>query len=735
MAKRRRKTRQRNLIIAAFAVFIILAGGVVVGGTYYYDSVPAPQQLSLPESSSIYYADGKTQLAKLGEEKGGNREYVPIAGVPKWVQDAVISAEDRNFYHHDGIDTRGIMRAAWNNLTGGETQGASTITQQYARAAAKLTGITYARKLREAVMASKLNQEYSKPQILEFYLNTIYMGRGAYGIQAAARAYFNKTVDKLTPAEAAVLAAVIKQPEPSDGFKGYDPTVNPGPAKDRWTYVVDGMVKMGTISEADRAKIQYPPVQKKAAACVTAATCGVDTPVGNVVNYVASELAAMGINDLKAGGYRVTTTIDPKMQKAAEDAARHIKGSPMYGQPQKLMAALAAIDPTNGRVKAYYGGDKGTDYDYAGLNTNEKTGALEGTHSPGSTFKIYTIAAALKDGISTESHWDALKLKDPDTGRTLTNAGRDTSGSVSCAHWCSLEESAVQSYNVPFYWITKEIGAAKVVDAAKAAGVRVMTPDNGVPVDLTKVSGEQVAPSKFDTQVGFGQYGITVLDHANGMATFAADGIYHQAHFVLRVEKRGEDGKFKVLKGANEKGQRRFEEEQIDDLNAVLQKIPDHNNDDLSGNRPATGKTGTWQLGDTKKNGDAWMIGATPQLASAVWIGTKGARQAIVDKNGKDIGGSALPADVWKAFMNDALKGTDVKTFPSAAHTGDPERGNGLKPQDQQQCFLPAPFCPNNNGDGNNGGGGRRGGGGNNGGGGVILPGGGLPPGGGPGGG
>jgi membrane peptidoglycan carboxypeptidase len=719
MARRRKKARRRNLIIAAFAVFIILAGGVVVGGTYYYDSVPAPQQLKLPEASTILFANG-TQLAKLGEENGGNREYVPIAGIPKAVQDAVISAEDRNFYNHDGIDTKGIIRAAWNNLTGGEKQGASTITQQYARQAANLTGITYARKVREAVIASKLNQEYSKPQILEFYLNTIYLGRGAYGIQAASRAYFNKTVDKLTPAEAAVLAALIKQPEPSASFKGYDPTLNPGPAQDRWSYVIDGMVKMGTISAADRAKLQYPAVLKKASACVTAATCGIDTPVGNVVNYVSSELAAMGITDLKAGGYRVTTTIDPKIQKAAEDAARaQVKSSPLNPQPKNLMAAVVAVDPATGRVKAYYGGEKGTGYDYAGLNTNDKTGALEGTHSPGSTFKIYTMAAALKDGISTQSHWDALKLKDPDTGRTLTNAGRDTNSKVSCAHWCTLEESAIQSYNVPFYWITREIGPAKVVDAAKAAGVRYMTPDGGGTVDLTKVSGEQVAPSKFNTEVGFGQYGITVLDHANGMATFAAGGVYHQAHFVLKVEQRDKDGKYKVVGGAKEKGERRFEEAQIDDLNAILGKIPDHNNDDLNGNRPATGKTGTWQYGDTAKNGDAWMIGATPQLAAAVWIGTSGKRQPIVDKNGKDIGGSGLPADVWKAFMNAALKGTDVERFAPAANTGDPERGNGIRPQDQQQpCFLPEPFCPPAGGNnGGNDGGGRRGGGGGPGGG------------------
>lgn len=731
LAARRKKARRRNVLIGGFAVLIILAGGLVVGGTYYYSNVPAPQELELPEASTILYSNG-TQLAKLGEENGGNREYVKIDAIPKWVQDAVISAEDRNFYEHGGVDVKGIMRAAWNNISGGDTQGASTITQQYARKAADLSSMSYARKIREAVIASKLNSEYTKPQILEFYLNIIYLGRGAYGIQAASRAYFGKTVDKLTPAEAAVLAALIKQPEQSATHKGYDPAVNPEAAKDRWTYVIDGMVKMGTISEADKAKLQYPKVLAPSTnSCVSEATCGVDTPVGNVVNYVNAELKAKGITDLRKGGYRITTSIDAKMQKAAENAARHVKGSPMYGQKNNLMAALVGIDPKTGRVLAYYGGERGTDWDYAGTNTNKTTGALEGGHTPGSTFKIYTLAAALKDNISMDSHWDPLITEDPDTHRKLTNAGRDDSGSIPCGNYCTLEKSTIESYNVPFYFIAKQIGQAKIVDAARLAGIRTMWADtydskgNSTGkmqvLDLTKMSAAQAGP-KYGSEIGFGQTQVTVLDHANGLATFAADGVYHKAHFVVKVEQKGSDGKYKVIDSVNEKGEQRFSPDQVSDLDAALQQIPAAHNDELKGDRPALGKTGTWQLGDTKENGDAWMIGATPQLATAVWIGTTGKREALRDKNNVKIQGATLPAEVWKKFMNDALSGKKVEKFQPAAHTGDANAGNGKKPPEQPTnpaCQLsPNPdLCElfGNNGGGNNGGGGDHNGGGNNG--------------------
>lgn len=234
-----------NLLIAGFAVFIMLAGVGVVGFTYYSTNVVMPNEMPLPLSTTVYAKDGKTQLAKLGSE---NRTFVTIQQIPQHVQDAVAAAEDRNFYRHSGVDYKGIVRAAWNNVSSGDKQGASTITQQYARNAFEnLKDDTYGRKVKEAILASKLNDKYDKPTIMQHYLNVIYFGRGAYGIEAAAQTYFGKPAIKLTPAEGAVLAAVIKQPQASDTHKGFDPAVNLSDAKTRWDYVIDGMKKEGWL--------------------------------------------------------------------------------------------------------------------------------------------------------------------------------------------------------------------------------------------------------------------------------------------------------------------------------------------------------------------------------------------------------------------------------------------------------------------------------------------------------
>ncbi|MEQ4300603.1 transglycosylase domain-containing protein [Plantactinospora sp. B6F1] len=708
--KRAKRRKRMNLVIAAFAVFIMLTGGGVVGITYYSTNVVMPDQIPLPVGTTILSKDGK-KLVTLGQQA---RTIVPLAKIPQHVQWAVAAAEDRKFYEHDGVDYVGIARAAWNNFTGGTKQGASTITQQYARNAYQnLADDSYQRKLKEAILASRLNDEFDKDEIMQHYLNTIYFGRGAYGIEMAAVTFFGKSAEKLDVGEAAVLAGMIKQPvnDPQTGVKGFDPAQNREAAEARWNYVLDGMVEKKWLDPAKRPT-EYPKVLKPKDA---SASVGVKTPVGNVVNYVKAEMDEMGLCHngavpegstkpncevtLATDGYKITTTIDPKLQAAAEKAAQQEKKtSPLHGQPKNLQAALVSIDPKNGEVRAYYGGNSGVGIDYAGENIIG--GKLTGGHPAGSSFKVYTLAAAIAEGISIESHWDSTPFKPEGFKDKIVNAGRNPS----CKKYCELIESTVKSYNVPFYHISEKIGPDKIVNMARQAGIRTMwttDPKGSQPVDLTKKKPEEVAPHPFFHVVAYGQYPITVLDHANGLATLANRGKYNRAHFIKTIEQQDkETGAWRKIGGAQLKPAQRISTEVADEVTSVLKKIPGANGANLAGGRQAAGKTGTWQYGDTKSNADAWMVGYTPELATAVWIGSDDPKKPkIRTEGGGDVSGGNLPADIWKQYMDDALSGKKKSALPDSRGIGDRDAGNGVKPPDPPQCPFPINgLCPPNTG-------------------------------------
>ncbi|WP_244871220.1 transglycosylase domain-containing protein [Catellatospora sp. IY07-71] len=719
-----KRRKRRALIAAAIGVAIMLSGVGLIAGTYFYAKTPRPEELALKENTEVFSADGK-QIAKLGAE---NRTVVPMETLSEPVRNALIAGEDKKFYQHSGIDLWGIARAAWNNLTGGETQGASTITQQYARAAADDLEITYARKMREAVMARKLEEEFSKTQIMGFYLNTVYFGRSAYGVGAAAQAYFGTDAAKLTVPQAAVLGAVLRQPEPSDTFAGYDPHHNSAAARERWNYVLNNMVEMGWLSAADRQAAVYPEdTLKPYKPGQHAGEWGYqDRPTGNVINYVADEMRAWNIPDWRSGGYRITTSIDSRAQAALEkqinrthqwkrtcstkdgketctetlEKAVDARGTQLYGQPKNLMAAAVAIDPRNGRVIAYYGGNDGTGVDYAG--SNGKGGDEFGGHPPASSFKIYTLAAALENGYSIKSRFDstALSKKNGDEA-DVSNSGRDND--VSCGKYCTLELMTVKSYNVPFFKIARDIGPEKVVDLAKRAGVTTMWSNDGKAQHLGQ-DGAKTGRGTFDYQVGFGQYPITVLDHASGAATFAAHGTYRKPHFVVKVERKDrQTGEWKPVEGLGEKVESRkaFTTEIADEVTSVLKQIPGVHS--LSG-REAAGKTGTWENGQRKANGEkvhpgknshAWFVGYTPQIAAAVWVGNVRQELPIVDKNGDNIAGAKLPGQIWEEFMNEAHKAMNLKPEPLPDGTdgriGDPDKGDGASPAPPPPS--PSPSC------------------------------------------
>jgi membrane peptidoglycan carboxypeptidase len=314
--------------------------------------------------------------------------------------------------------------------------------------------------------------------------------------------------------------------------------------------------------------------------------------------------------------------------------------------------------------------------------------------------------AALKAGYGFDTTWDST-IKN-NRGQTIKNSGRRV---TACdPRRCELDEATIQSYNFPFYWLANDLGPDKVAEAAHAAGVSRMWGLKGKPVDLATTSGANLK-KYLSEEVGFGQFPILTLDHANGVATIAADGVYNKAHFVRSVEQRDpRTGVFKRIRSEKLDPKQNFDRSQVSDLDSVLRQIPGHNGRNLDNGRSAIGKTGTWELSnaDDGQNGDAWMVGATRQIATAVWVGNfsaKGNPLAIKLANGKNMTGGSVPGAIWKMFMDSASRAMDapIESFPDRIKTGNPDKkGNGLPALQQQTDCIIQILC--DNGQGNNGG-------------------------------
>jgi membrane peptidoglycan carboxypeptidase len=731
--RRRKRARRRNIIIAAFAVFIMVSGVGVVGGTYYVDTVKFEQnELTFPETTQVYYSDG-TLLAKLGQT---TRYAVPLDNMSQAVQDAIVASEDKTFWTNDGVDFTGVIRAAWNNFTGGNTQGASTITQQYARVAFELSGSTYSRKMREAVLAWKISDKLSKKQILEYYLNSVPFGRNTYGVEAAAQAFFGKTVKKdappdqqITMAEAMLIVLMVKQPNPDPndpkGSPGYDPTYSPEAAKAaqlRWDYVHQQLIDMGKLKTTD--KIEFPMADVKP--YDPKVGNGLDKPAGLVMNHVFSELTnspgpfkGKSWESIRDGGYKIYTTLNYKAQMDAEaQADATVKGSQMYGQPATLQAALVAVEPGTGRVLAYFGGSNGNGGDFAGIYKDEDgKWAGFGAHPAGSSFKVYTLAAALKAGISLNSYWQWTPHDM--IGRTGDKQIRNASDCTSdikpgTAHTpltgiCSLYESTTASLNTTFYALTLSVGPPNVLTMARNAGIDHMWSDHGR-VDFTPTMDMRTqSPSNFDTILGIGQYPITVADHANGLATFANNGVRAQEHFVLKVMD-GDQTVFGETLTAN--GQPILNSGASADLDYTLQNVGSAKDPALnSAGFDTAGKTGTWEANNSiNTNAHAWMVGFTRKIATAVWVGNQKEEKPIVDKGGGTIWGSGIPSTIWRNFMTNATKDMALKPdknskFAPKANIGN-ENPDGSVPSPTPPPAPTTDPTQNPGGPGNPGGGG-----------------------------
>jgi membrane peptidoglycan carboxypeptidase len=760
---RRKRRRRINIFIAAIAVFIMVAGAGLVYGTYYFDKVQLPEELYNPaQATKVYYSDGTTEMARLGDE---NRTNVKIEDLKRYISDVIVATEDNSFYTNDGVDYKGILRAAWNNVTGGERQGASTITQQYARRIAELSDMSYGRKIREAVLAVKLKKGYSNDQIMEMYLNTVPFGRQAYGVEAASKAFYNKSAKDLTVGEMMGLAATIKQPNSDEGPGPYDFAANPETAKSRFDWIKSRMVKLGFMSEADAAALQYPtmtPYDPNKLSAEWGKTNPTWLSVHNAMDELVNAKAADGSplfgtyktedekealkNAVRNGGLKIVTTIDPGLQKIAQEVGsptgvffknlnlKNVSKFPEADQTKPAYQdAIVAVEPGTGRVKAYYGGDDGSGTDYAGFYRDPVTtdGSFKiSARPPGSTMKIYTAMAGLMAGYSIDSTWDAKLDKIDGTEIPITNAAK-----IDCQkgeHACMLWEAIRDSTNIPFASLTSAVGASKVREAARAAGIRVMEAsvegEGAIAVDLNNPEKVKQYGGEFGIQLGIGQYGITVLDHANGTATLAARGMAAEAHFVQSVLNK--DGEKIYSEKIAPKQVEGFTPAMADDLCYAMQEVVKKSSLNLADGRQSAGKSGTWEYSKNgKQNGDAWFVGYTGAdagkkasgLAVAAWLGTRGSVSLPLEfSNGDDVYGAQGAGPLWREFMNRALKGTPKVSFRPKAGTGHRDVGTGKAPKPStppspsKQPNLPnipnVPSIPNghSSSDTENNGGGRR---------------------------
>ena len=628
---------RRGLYVSA-AVLLLLPI-VTFAMAYFIVDIPKPDDIRTNQLSTILASDG-SELAKIVPPEG-NREDVSINEVPMHVRQAVIAAEDRNFYSNPGFSFTGFARAFKNNIFGGDTQGGSTITQQYVKNAlvgsqrAGIGGLI--RKAKELVIATKMSGEWSKDDVLQAYLNIIYFGRGAYGISAASKAYFGKPVDQLTVADGALLAALIQRPST------LDPAVDLAGAKLRWNWVLDGMVDIGALSPKDRAAQAFPPTVPPDQARAQNQTTG---PNGLIERQVTRELLDLFNIDeqtLNTQGVQVTTAIDPQAQKAAEDAVSKY----MDGQAPDMRTAVVSIDPHNGAVKAYYGGDDahGFDFAQAGLQT-------------GSSFKVFALIAALEQGIGLGYQVDSSPLTV--NGIKITNVEGEGCGI------CNIAEALKRSLNTSYYRVMLKLknGPDDVADAAHQAGIATSFP--GVEHTLSE-DGKGGPPNN---GIVLGQYQTRVIDMASAYATLAASGVYHRPHFVQKVVNSEGRVLFDAT-GSDNSGEQRIPKDVADNVTSAMQPIAAYSRGHtLAGGRPSAAKTGTTQLGDTDADKDAWMVGYTPSLSTAVWVGTVTGDKPLVNKWGSPIYGSGLSSEIWKATMGGALKRTSTEQFPRPAEIG-----------------------------------------------------------------
>jgi penicillin-binding protein 1A len=631
--------------IAAILVVAVLTPAATAGvvlATYLFLPLPAELPERIPPSPSeisvVYDADGN-QLATFKQFETS----IPVeAGdIPEVLKQAVIAAEDRSFYSHSGVDVRSTLRALWADLQAGEAvQGGSTITQQLVKNTVTGSDRTLTRKIREAVLASQLDRQMDKEEILFEYLSVIYLGEGAYGVGAAAETYFRKPVSELDLSESAMLAGVI--PAPSR----FSPRVDLGLAEVRRVLVLRVMLDEGMITQAEHDEAVARPLWPAAVGIPEEE--GVVTLVhppqvqqssepyftAYVYRWLEENLPG-GTDQILRGGLRIDTTLDPRMQWTAVAQVSDF----LEGTEPDLQTSLVAVEPPTGFVRAFVSGR-----DFEASQVNFALGGAGGGsgRQSGSAFKPFVLATAFTQGIAPEAPYSGSPHQVG--SHTVSNFGGASFGTM------PLRNAMWRSVNTVFTRLILDVGVHETLLTATSLGL------TGLPAYDPAVHGASVA---------LGTESVSPLDMASAFGVFAARGLRAEPTPVVRVTDR--EGNVLIDNGEPQP-QRVLDEEVADNVTDVLRGVITSGTASGRGlDRPAAGKTGT-----TQNSRDAWFVGFTPTLSTAVWMGYENStvettKNLVNIKGVRSVTGGSHPARIWQAFMQAALADVPVTEFSEPA--------------------------------------------------------------------
>ncbi|MFH1710324.1 MAG: PBP1A family penicillin-binding protein [bacterium] len=600
-----------NRIILYFIVFAAILSGLFLQILTQLPNVETISIFSPSETTEIYASDG-TILAKLHREE--NRYVVPLEKISRILQKAVVSTEDERFYQHRGIDFQGILRAAVTNITKKRIEeGGSTITQQLARNLFLTRKKSITRKIAEIVLALQIERRYTKSEILELYLNQIYWGHNAYGIESASLVYFNKHASELSLAEAALLAGIIEGPEKFSPYKNMEG------ARSRQSSVLSKMVELGLITEASANFAKMQPLV-------------LSTEIPNKYKFIAPYFTTYVVNQLinkfgeytvYNGGLRVYTTLDPNKQRVAEEVVKKFlqEEGETYNFSQ---TALLSLDPRTGYIRAMVGG--------ASFEASEFNRAWQSKRQPGSSFKPFIYTAAMEVGVSPgfiledspatyevpADEWNPEGIWEP------KNFDEKYRGKV------TVRQALEKSFNIPSVRLLDKIGVGNALDVAKRMGIK--------------------SPLKRALGLTLGISEVTLLEMTSAYGVFANGGIRVEPTAITKIEGPRGQLVYKYTIVEKKALNKNIAAVMVDMMQGVLLR-----GTGVRGNidRPAGAKTGT-----TEEFKDAWFLGYVPQLVTGVWVGN--------DNNEPMEGVTevAVSPRIWKAYMSNVLIDEPVIDFP-----------------------------------------------------------------------